>query len=120
MSMSHAGRKESCPQSTLYPSCGGHTGPLSLCSWACVCWELQGPAWTLRLYLFVLLWCSFLNQVLPSSVLCVLDRGCACGMALGRELWVSGTPAEGHGSDLPFLKATMYLGHAFIFSEAAL
>lgn len=40
MSMSHAGRKESCPQSTLYPSCGGHTGPLSLRSWACVCWEL--------------------------------------------------------------------------------
>lgn len=86
----------------------------------CVCWELQGPAWTLRLYLFVLLWSSFLNQVLLSSVLCALDRGCACGMALGRELWASGTPAEGYSSNTPFLKAAMYLGHAFIFSQAAL
>lgn len=95
-------------------------GTLLLAVATCAYWELQGPAWTLLLYLFVLLWCSFLNEVLPSSVLCVLGRGCACGMALGRELWASGSPAEGHGSDPSLLKATPYLGHAFIFSQAAL
>ena len=40
MSRSHTGRKEACPRSTLHPSCDHHTGPLSLRSWACVCWEL--------------------------------------------------------------------------------